>query len=160
VKRSSVGHLNCSVARALDVVGEWWTLLVVRDLFFGVRRFEAIQTDLGIARNILTDRLTTLVEHGVVERRQYLEAPPRFEYWLTDKGKDLFGVLMALMQWGDRWESPAGPPLEIVHRACGQVTVPSITCSACGAPLGAGAVTMRKGPGYASPSVFDAATRS
>jgi DNA-binding HxlR family transcriptional regulator len=97
MKRTSVAHLSCSVAQTLDIVGEWWTLLVVRNLMFGQRRFEAIQSDLGIARNILSDRLGTLVEHGVVERIRYQEHPERFEYSLTEKGRDLFPVIAALM---------------------------------------------------------------
>jgi DNA-binding HxlR family transcriptional regulator len=151
VKRSSVGHLNCSVARALDVVGEWWTLLVLRDVFFGVRRFEAIQADLGIARNVLSDRLATLVEHGILERRRYQEHPERFEYVLTDMGRDLFPVLLALMGWGDRWLSPEGPPLRLVHLGCGHETDPSAVCSHCGAPLTSRDVRARKGPGWHEP---------
>src|SRR5499426_1804979 len=92
VKRSSVGHFNCSIARALDVVGEWWTLLILRDVFLGLRRFEAIQADLGIARNVLSDRLTTLVDHGVLVRRRYQEHPERHEYVLTEMGRDLVPV--------------------------------------------------------------------
>ncbi len=134
MKRTSVAHLNCSVAQALDVVGEWWTLLVVRNLMFGQRRFEAIQGDLGVARNILSDRLGTLVEHGVVDRVKYQDHPERFEYRLTDKGRDLFPVIAALMAWGDKWASPLGKPIDLVHE-CGSVATPTLVCDHCGDPL-------------------------
>ena len=98
----SFGDMACSVARPLGVVGERWTLLILRDAFNGVRRFEDFQESLGIARNILTDRLQTLVAQGVLEKRRYQEHPERFEYRLTAKGRDLFPVLVALMQCGDR----------------------------------------------------------
>src|SRR5437588_10055882 len=103
--------MRCSVARTLGLVGEWWTLLVLRDSFRGVRRFDDFQRNLGIARNVLADRLATLVEAGILERRRYQERPERFEYRLTDKGRDLYPVIVTLMQWGDRWAAdPSGPP--------------------------------------------------
>ncbi len=148
MKRTSVGHLECSVARALDVVGEWWTLLVVRNLMYGQRRFEAIQADLGIARNILSDRLSTLVEHGVVERVKYQDHPERFEYVLTPKGRDLFPVIAALMAWGDTWAGSDGAPIELVHR-CGHVATPTVVCDHCGEPLVLDDVRARSGPGCA-----------
>lgn len=147
MKRTSVGHMNCSVARALDVVGEWWTLLIVRNLMLGQRRFEELQSDLGIARNILSDRLTTLVEHGVVEKVRYMEHPERYEYVLTDKGRDLFGVITALMEWGDRWESPTGAPLMFRH-SCGHVVPAGARCSECGEPLTVESVRATRGPGW------------
>jgi DNA-binding HxlR family transcriptional regulator len=102
---------DCSVARALELVGERWTLLVVRDAFLGRRRFEEFQESLGIARNVLADRLQKLVEHGIFERVRYQERPERFEYRLTRKGRDLRLVLTALMQWGDRYVSATPPRL-------------------------------------------------
>src|SRR5215207_10126911 len=111
----SFGDMACSVARTLDVVGERWTLLILRDAFNGVRRFEDFQQSLGIARNILTDRLQTLAAQGVLERRRYQEHPERFEYRLTDKGRDLFPVLVALLHWGDAWYAPDGPPRVLLH---------------------------------------------
>lgn len=147
VKRSSVSHLNCSVARTLDIVGEWWTLLVIRNIMLGQCRFEAIQTDLGIARNILSDRLNTLVAHGVVERVKYHEHPERFEYHLTEKGRDLWPVIAALMAWGDKWEAPDGPPLLMRHTCEGR-GVATTVCSECGEPLGIGAVRVKRGPGF------------
>lgn len=157
MKRTSVAHLNCSIAHALDVVGEWWTLLVVRNLMFGQRRFEAIQADLGIARNILSDRLTTLVEHGIVERTKYQDHPERFEYTLTDKGRDLFPVVAALMAWGDRWESPEGAPMRLLHR-CGELAEPVVVCDHCHEPLRLDAVRAKAGPGYVCPAAAPAAT--
>src|SRR6185437_16671788 len=100
---------NCSIARALEVLGDRWTLLVIRDAFLGVHRFDDFQRDLGVARNVLSDRLARLVDEGLLERRRYQERPERFEYRLTEKGLDLFEVLAALMHWGDRWYAPAGP---------------------------------------------------
>ena len=129
--------MNCSVAGALEIVGEWWTFLVLRDAFLGVRRFEDFQRRLGIARNVLTARLQTLVSHGILERRRYQERPERFEYRLTDKGRDLYPVVAALMAWGDRWlPSPEGPPVRLVHRACGHEVHPELACPDCGAPAG------------------------
>jgi DNA-binding HxlR family transcriptional regulator len=154
VKRSSVGHLNCSIARALDVVGEWWSLLVIRDVFLGVRRFEAIQADLGIARNVLSDRLTTLVDRGVLARRRYQEHPERFEYVLTEMGRDLVPVLLALMRWGDRWLSPDGPPMLLVHRDCGGTVVAAgggDRCERCGATVGPQSLRLARGPGWLAP---------
>jgi len=149
MKRTSVAHLNCSVAQALEVVGEWWTLLIVRNLMFGQRRFEAIQGDLGIARNILSDRLGTLVEHGIVDRVKYQDHPERFEYRLTDKGRDLFPVIAALMAWGDKWASPLGKPIDLVHE-CGHVATPTVVCDACGGALDLRSVRATDGSGWAS----------
>ncbi|HQY15457.1 MAG TPA: helix-turn-helix domain-containing protein [Ilumatobacteraceae bacterium] len=147
MKRSSVSHMNCSVARSLDIVGEWWTLLIVRNIMFGQRRFEAIQADLGIARNILSDRLNTLVAHEVVERVKYQEHPERYEYHLTEKGRDLYPVVAALMAWGDKWESPDGPPLVMRH-TCGEQVAARMVCAACGEPIEFGAVRSKAGPGF------------
>jgi len=148
VKRSSVGHFNCSIARALDVVGEWWSLLVLRDVFMGVRRFEAIQSDLGIARNVLSDRLSTLVDAGVLTKRRYQEHPDRYEYVLTDMGRELAPVLGALMRWGDRWLSPDGPPMVMLHKECGEPVEWGATCEQCGIVVGPRDVRVVKGPGW------------
>jgi DNA-binding HxlR family transcriptional regulator len=150
MKRTTVEHLNCSIARGLEILGEWWTLLILRDAFFGVRRFEDFVTDLRISRGILTDRLATLVDHGIVERRRYQERPERYEYRLTDKGRDLFPVVMALMQWGDKWLSPAevgGPPVIITHTACGHDVNGPFRCEHCGKPVSARDVDAVAGPG-------------
>jgi DNA-binding HxlR family transcriptional regulator len=150
MKRTTVEHLNCSIGRSLEILGEWWTLLVLRDAFFGVRRFEDFVADLRISRGILTDRLATLVEHGVLERRRYQQRPDRYEYRLTDKGRDLFPVVMALMRWGDKWLSAAevgGPPVIITHAACGHDVNGPFVCAHCGEPVSASDVHAVAGPG-------------
>jgi DNA-binding HxlR family transcriptional regulator len=140
----------CSVAGTLDIVGERWTLLVLREAFLGVRRFEEMQRHLGIARNILAARLQTLVGHGILERRRYSERPARYEYHLTQKGLDLYPALVSLMQWGDRYVAgKSGPPVVLRHRGCGELTRPHLACSECGEPLGARDVIAETGPGAA-----------
>ena len=127
----------CAVARTMDIVGEWWNFMLIRNVFLGVRRFEGLRVNLGISRKILTARLGFLVERGILERRQYQDRPPRHEYRLTPMGVDLFPVLMALARWGNRWLVEAGrPPIEYVHK-CGQVTPGRMVCSGCGEDLGA-----------------------
>jgi DNA-binding HxlR family transcriptional regulator len=108
LKRDYEGQ-DCSIARALEIVGERWTLLIVRDVFLGLRRFDEIQQDLGVARNVLTDRLNRLVEEGILERARYSERPERFEYRLTEKGVELNVALTALRQWGDKHLSRRPP---------------------------------------------------
>src|SRR5688500_1072449 len=136
MQRTRMGHMACSIARTVDVIGEWWTPLILRDLFAGISRFDDLRRDLGIASNVLAERLGTLVEHGVLERQRYQVKPDRYDYVLTDKGRDLFDVVVTLVRWGDRWESTeAGPPMLLVHDACGQVTSPVVTCEHCAAVL-------------------------
>ena len=127
--------MECSIARTLDAIGDRWSLLVIRDAFYGVRRFDAFQKELGVARNILTDRLQKLVDKGILERRQYEERPPRFEYRLTERGRDLVGVVLAMMRWGDRWTGKGEAPVSIIHTTCGHVTQPLVACSECGEEL-------------------------
>lgn len=148
MQRTSFAGIHCSLARTLDIVGEWWTPLVLRDIALGVARFDDIQRDLGVSRKVLTERLDTLVEHAVLERRPYQHNPVRYDYVLTDKGAELIPVLMALMAWGDRWTAGNdGPPLVLRHQGCGQDTVPTISCSCCGEPIKYAQVTVRAGPG-------------
>ena len=110
MRRQRFASMACPIARSLDIVGEWWTLLIVRDLARGINRFDTLQEELGIARNILTVRLQTLLDHGVIERQCYQQRPERFEYRLTEKGAELNTVLLALKQWGERWtEAPFSP---------------------------------------------------
>jgi DNA-binding HxlR family transcriptional regulator len=152
VERKSFAGMNCSVAQCLEVVGEWWSMLVVRDAFLGVTRFDDFQQRLGISRNVLNQRLTRLVEAGVLRRVPYSEHPPRFDYRLTDKGRDLWPVLTAMRQWGDRHAAPGGPPVEIVHKACGHAADAVMTCGACGEPIGPRDVLAVAGPGAATSS--------
>ncbi len=127
---------SCSVARALSVVGERWTLLILRDAFFGTRRFDQFQRNLGITRHRLSERLGKLVEQGVLVKVPYSERPLRHEYRLTRKGLALYPVMMSLARWGDEWmDRGHGPPLEYLHQGCGKQTRPVLTCSECGDPL-------------------------
>src|SRR5258708_23707588 len=119
MRRKSFAAMRCSIARSLDLVGEWWTMLVVREAFMGTTRFDAFQRNLGIAPNILSARLRRLVASGVLQRMPAGGAR-RQEYRLTEKGRDLFPVLVALLQWGDRWlAGPDGPPVRLLDRAAG-----------------------------------------
>jgi DNA-binding HxlR family transcriptional regulator len=137
MRRTSFAEMECSVARTLEVVGEWWTMLVIREAFSGVRRFDDFQGRLGIARNVLAARLQSLVDHGVLERRQYQDRPPRCEYRLTEKGLDLYPVLIAMLTWGDTWTAgEAGPPLKLTHD-CGHDPNAILVCSNCGVKLDA-----------------------
>ncbi|SRR6266508_205974 len=153
-RRTSFAGMNCSLAQCLEVVGEWWTLLILRDAFFGVKRFDQFQERLGIARNVLTERLGHLVDHGILHRVVYSEHPVRHEYRLTDKGRDLWPVLIAMRQWGDAWAAPEGPPVELVHSLCGHVATAQPTCSVCGQPLESAAIRSRPGPGATDPSTL------
>ncbi len=134
--RSYESQRRCSIARTLEVVGDRWTMLVIREAFWGTRRFDEFQRNLGIARTVLTERLTRLVEEGVVRRDRYQERPERFEYRLTDKGLDLWPVLMALRTWGDRYAFDGSPGFVVVHRDCGGKVDDRRMCASCGAALG------------------------
>jgi DNA-binding HxlR family transcriptional regulator len=147
VRRKSFEEMACSVAQCLEAVGEWWTMLIVRDAFFGVSRFDEFQQRLGIGRNVLTQRLATLVEHGILERVAYQDHPVRYDYRLTAKGRDLWLVLTAMRQWGDRWAAPAGPPVRLVHETCGRIASVRPVCSVCGEPMSARNVGVKSGPG-------------
>jgi DNA-binding HxlR family transcriptional regulator len=139
---------TCSIARSLEVLGERWTLLVLRDAFRRVRRFEDFQRDLGVARNVLTDRLGRLVDEGILKREQYQERPARFEYRLTEKGLALWPVMMTLMQWGDAYYAgPDGPPVVVRHRDCGGEVTDHLKCAKCGAELTPRDVEAEPGPG-------------
>ena len=147
MQRTSFREMNCSIAQCLEVVGEWWSLLIVRDAFLGVSRFDDFQARLGISRNVLNQRLSHLVEEGVLERVPYQQRPTRWDYRLTDKGRDLWHVMTAMRQWGDRWAAPDGAPVELVHKACGHVAEAVPTCSECGEALHARAMRAVPGPG-------------
>lgn len=142
-----IGQQTCSVARALSVVGERWTLLILRDAFLGTRRFEHFQRNLGITRHRLSERLGKLVEHGVLVKVAYHDRPVRYDYRLTRKGLALYPVLMSLGHWGDEWmDGGEGVPLEYVHQSCGKPTQAILTCSECGELLRPQEVETRLGP--------------
>ena len=132
--RKPIDHLDCSVANTVDLIGDRWTLLIIRDVFFGVRRFDDFRRDLGIARNVLANRLKMLVEHGILTTVPYQDNPPRHEFRLTEKGRDLFDVLMALWRFGDRWE-PAHDDRAAIHIECGHQTHMVPMCAHCGGEL-------------------------
>jgi DNA-binding HxlR family transcriptional regulator len=124
---------ECSIARTLDVLGDTWSVLVIREMFLGTHRFDQLQEHLGIARNVLAARLRRLVEQRILSKRLYQEHPPRFEYHLTRKGVDLYPVVVGLMQWGDRYLARAGGgPIVLEHTTCGQPTQVVAACGACG----------------------------
>jgi DNA-binding HxlR family transcriptional regulator len=136
----------CSIARSLELIGERWTILIIRDAFLGVRRFDDLQRSLGVARNVLQNRLERLVEHGILERVRYQDRPARYEYRLTEKGLDLWPVLVSLISWGDRHTAPEGPPIILEHRDCGGRVNDRRICDKCGAFLGPRDVSARPGP--------------
>ncbi len=145
---TSLADWNCSIAKTLDVVGEWWTPLILRDAFRGKRRFDEFHESLGTARSVLTARLKKLTDQGVLERTRYSEHPPRYEYRLTDKGRALFPVIAALIQWGDEWAAgAAGPPVVFRHDTCGHITQPTLTCPHCGGEVSAANTHSEPGPG-------------
>jgi DNA-binding HxlR family transcriptional regulator len=145
-----IDQQTCSVARALSIVGERWTLLILRDAFLGTRRFEQFQRNLGVTRHRLSERLSKLVEHGVLVKVPYHDRPLRHEYRLTRKGLALYPVMMSLARWGDDWmDKGQGAPLEYLHQKCGNKTRPVLTCSECGEPLRPEEVTPQLGPALA-----------
>jgi DNA-binding HxlR family transcriptional regulator len=142
------GSMQCSLARALDVVGDGWALLILRDLYAGVRRFDQLADDLGVSRNLLTARLRQLVDDGVVVRNAYSSKPPRYEYELSEAGRDLVPAILTLTAWGDKWLAPSeGSPILFRHDPCGHIIKPEIVCPCCRAKLKAGDVTLLPGPG-------------
>ena len=147
--RTSLDHMNCSIARTLDVIGDAWTPLILRDIAFGITRFDAIQRDLGISRKVLSERLASLVEHGVLQRVPYQEKPVRYDYYATEKGADLASVLLAMQAWGDRWLFDVGAaPVVIRHETCGAVMSPVAMCPECGEKLEFADITPMPGPGF------------
>ena len=136
MKWDDVDQQACSVARALSVLGERWTLLIIRDAFRGTRRFDDFQRSLGVTRHRLSERLGKLVDEGVLTRVAYMERPTRYEYRLTRKGLALYPVLMTLSQWGDDWmDDGNGPPQRYRHSLCGKQTRAVLSCDECGDPL-------------------------
>src|SRR5262249_59294986 len=150
MERTSFAEMRCSLARGLELIGDWWSPLIIRDLFLGVTRFDELVEDLGISRNLLTLRLRALAGNGIVERTPYGRHPLRHEYRLSEAGRDLVPAILALTAWGDRWARPKeGSPMLFVHKSCGAHFEPQVTCSACGEPVTPDAVKTLGGPGGA-----------
>lgn len=155
MKKVSFADVHCSVAQSLEVIGEWWTLLILRDAFLGVTRFDDFASRLGIARNVLAARLDTLVENDVLARVPYDEARGRYDYRLTDKGRALLPVLTAIRQWGDEWIlGERNAPVVVEHTDCGKITNAVLTCSECGEELTSRTVRARRGPGARDDSLL------
>ncbi|MFO1152855.1 MAG: helix-turn-helix domain-containing protein [Rhodospirillales bacterium] len=147
-----IGESACPIARSLAVLGDRWTMLIIRELFLGSRRFDAFQTQTGISPHLLSVRLKRLEEDGVIERRCYQQRPPRHEYRLTAKGKDLLGVVVALRAWGLRWGGldPAAPATALKHTGCGGPVEAGPVCGTCGEPLHAHDITATLGEAFAA----------
>ena len=144
MKWSELAEERCSVARSVAVIGDRWTLMLLRDCFLGVRRFEDFERRLGISRSVIADRLKTLIDEGVLRRDAYQDRPVRHEYRLTDKGLALYPVMMAIVHWGDvHYAGEDGPPVIHRHKACGCDFTPVQTCSVCGEPVAAREVEVR-----------------
>ncbi|MFG2648757.1 winged helix-turn-helix transcriptional regulator [Streptomyces sp. NPDC048436] len=149
MRRTSFADWPCSIARTMDLLGDWWTPLVLREAFYGIKRFDAFQQELGIARNTLTDRLRRLVDEGLMEKRAYQSEPVRYDYVLTEKGRDFFGVLAVMNSWGNRWLSgDEGAPVVFEHDRCGHEGAAEVVCSHCKEPMSAADTHPRLGPGY------------
>jgi DNA-binding HxlR family transcriptional regulator len=151
MQRTRFGDMACSIARTVDVIGEPWSPLILRDVWVGMTRFEQIQGDLQISRKVLTERLKWLVESGVLERQQYEIHPPRYEYVLTAKGTELVELLMVMVAWGDKWtDDGKGPPVLYRHHACGKISHVELRCAHCGESMRADDVDLLPGPGAAA----------
>jgi DNA-binding HxlR family transcriptional regulator len=149
MQRTDFGSMACSIARTLDVIGEPWSPLVLRDVWVGLTRFEQLQADLGISRKVLTERLNHLVDEGVLDRRPY-DRRPRYEYVLTAKGTELVDLLMVMRGWGDKFlAGEAGPPVLYRHHACGEISGVDLRCTRCGESMHADDVDVLPGPGAA-----------
>jgi DNA-binding HxlR family transcriptional regulator len=148
MQRTSFAAMSCSLARTLELIGDWWTPLIIRDLFLGITRFDDLVEDLGVSRNLLAARLKKLVAQGLVERRQYQDNPPRHDHVLTAMGRALVPPLLALTAWGDRWVPlKGGRPMTFTHRKCGKEFAASVCCSECGEIIDVKDVAVGPGPG-------------
>jgi DNA-binding HxlR family transcriptional regulator len=151
MERTSFAQMRCSLARGLDMIGDWWSPLIIRDLFLNITRFDELVEDLGISRNLLTRRLKSLVTNGVIERVAYQQRPVRYAYRLTGAGRDLVPAILALTAWGDRWARPReGSPILFIHTSCGHLFESKVTCSACAEEISAEMVKAIPGPGGAT----------
>lgn len=139
MKWHELGEVNCPIARTLSIFGDRWTLLIIRNAFMKTRRFDDFQKQLGITRHLLTERINRLVENNIFEKVLYHEAPKRYEYRLTEKGLALYPILITMSGWGNLWqnENKEFPELRYLHKSCGNVTKPTLTCDCCGEELDA-----------------------
>ncbi len=153
MKHNKFDDLNCSIATALELIGEWWTILILREAFFGTRRFEDFQQHLGIARNILTARLRKLCDGGILQRVPIKEGAKRHEYRLTAMGRDLYPTLIALTQWGDRWLHLGGAPVKFIEHTTGEEIPDVAILSKQGAVLDARDLTLKPGPGATAETI-------
>jgi DNA-binding HxlR family transcriptional regulator len=149
---------ECPVARSLEQIGDRWRMLVLRDALHGLRRFDEFEESLDIAPNILANRLAGLVADGMLEKRAYSTRPPRYEYWPTEKTRDLVPVLIALMRWGTRWLSPEGPTVELIDRSSGRRVEPVMVDATTGQSVTASTVRLRPGPA-AGPEILGRTAR-
>src|SRR6266581_5956252 len=146
MQRKSFGRMVCPIARSLERVGEWWSILILRDALHGLRRFDQFQKSLGIAPNMLARRLNALVEAGLLERRRYSEHPPRDEYLLTARGRDFRPVVLSLLAWGNRHFAPEGPSVMLVNRRTGAAVDPILADPATGRPVDEAHYALAPGP--------------
>lgn len=149
MKWDNVGEQPCSMARFLSVLGDRWTLLILRNAFYGVRRFDDFQESLGVTRHVLSERLKRLVEHDILYKSPYVNRQERFEYRLTAKGKDIFPILVSMASWADKWmDEGQGKPIIYTHTDCGHLMEPVLVCSACKEPVTAHNIQAQQGPGF------------
>jgi len=146
MKHDELDGLYCSVARTWSVIGERWTMMILRECFRGERRYDHFRSKLGLGSNVLNDRLRVLVDEGILDRVRYQDRPARYEYRLTTKGADLYPVLLSLAAWGDKYKN-AVPPVRLIHRACGHAADPRMNCAHCGEPLSWREMTAEYQPG-------------
>jgi DNA-binding HxlR family transcriptional regulator len=148
MRRTRFDRWPCSIARTVDLAGDWWTPLVMREAFYGARRFDQFQQRLGLSRNVLAQRLARLVDEEMLERVPYQDRPARYEYQPTEKGRDFFTVLAAMIRWGDRWlAGPQGPPIELRNRETGEAVEPEVIDARTGQPLDIREIVAAPGPG-------------
>ncbi|PPK68836.1 helix-turn-helix domain-containing protein [Actinokineospora auranticolor] len=150
MQRTRFSEMACSIARTLDVIGEPWSPLILRDVYVGINRFDQLQQDLGISRKVLSERLKWLVDSEILTRVEYSSKPPRYEYGLTARGVELCDLLLVMVRWGDRWLAGAeGPPVLYRHHACGQISHVEPRCAVCAEPMRATDIDVLPGPGMA-----------
>ena len=145
MRKSEVSELVCPVARAIGNVGDQWSLMIIREIFMGSRRFDQFEAQLRVAPALLTARLKELEEAEIVSRTAYQKSPVRYEYRLTQKGLDVWPVIMALKNWGDRWGGFKRPPANLRHQSCGHSSATRMVCSCCGEPMGPANVVLELG---------------